>query len=66
MWKRTQEQHLDLIALHHLVPLKLVLNLLVAGLALLLLSAHSATHLDDVEALAALLLRFSLDDCGRG
>ena len=40
----TKEQHLDLIALHHLVALELVLNLLVPLLALLLLCAHSATH----------------------
>ena len=41
----TEQQHLDLVALHHLVALELVLDLLVAGLALLLLRAHSATHL---------------------
>ena len=40
----TQQKHLDLIALHQLVLLELVLNLLVAGLALLLLRAHSTTH----------------------
>jgi hypothetical protein len=40
----TEEQHLDLVALHHLVALELVLNLLVPLLALLLLCAHSATH----------------------
>jgi hypothetical protein len=31
----------------HAIPLELVLNLLVPGLALLLLRAHSATHLGD-------------------
>lgn len=41
----TQKKHLDLVALHHLIPLQLILDLLVAGLALLLLRAHSATHL---------------------
>ena len=40
----TEQQHLDLIALHHLVALELVLDLLVPLLALLLLCAHSATH----------------------
>lgn len=40
----TQQEHLNLISLHHLVALQLVLNLLVAGLALLVLSTHSATH----------------------
>jgi hypothetical protein len=40
----TEEQHLDLVALHHLVALELVLNLLIALLALLLLCAHAATH----------------------
>lgn len=40
----TEEQHFDLVALHHLVALELVLNLLVPLLALLLLCAHSATH----------------------
>lgn len=40
----TQQEHLDLVSLHHLVALELVLNLLVTGLALLVLSAHSATH----------------------
>lgn len=43
---RTQKEHLNLIALHQLILLELVLNLLVAGLALLLLRAHSATHCD--------------------
>lgn len=43
---RTQEKHLDLIALLHAVALELVLNLLVPGLALLLLRAHPATHGD--------------------
>lgn len=40
----TQQEHLDFVSLHHLVALKLVLNLLVAGLALLVLGTHSATH----------------------
>lgn len=40
----TQKQHLDLIALHHLVTLELVLNLLIARLPLLILGTHSATH----------------------
>jgi hypothetical protein len=43
--RRTQKQHLDLIALLHAIPLKLVLDLLVPDLALLLLRAHAATHL---------------------
>jgi hypothetical protein len=40
----TEQEHLDLVALHHLVALELVLNLLIPLLALLLLCAHSATH----------------------
>ena len=40
----TKQEHLDLIALHHLVALELVINLLVAGLPLLVLSTHSTTH----------------------
>lgn len=40
----TQQEHLDFVSLHHLVALELVLNLLVAGLALLVLGTHSATH----------------------
>ena len=43
---QTQKKHLDLVPLHHLIPLQLILNLLVAGLALLILCAHSTTHLD--------------------
>ena len=43
---RTEKQHLDLIALLHAIPLQLVLNLVVAGLALLILCAHSTAHLD--------------------
>lgn len=42
----TKKKHLDFISLQHLVPLQLVLNLLVPRLSLLLLSAHTATHLD--------------------
>lgn len=49
----TQQEHLDLVALHHLVPLQLVLDLLVTGLALLLLGTHSATHRGDTVALAS-------------
>lgn len=45
----TQKKHLDLVALHHLIPLQLILNLLITGLALLLLRAHSATHLGECE-----------------
>lgn len=41
----TEQKHLDLIALKHLIPLQLVLDLLIPGLALLLLSAHTTTHL---------------------
>jgi len=40
----TQKQHLDLVPLHHLIPLQLVLDLLISLLPLLLLCAHSATH----------------------
>lgn len=44
--KHTEQKHLDLVSLHHLVALELVLNLLIPGLALLLLCAHSAAHCD--------------------
>jgi hypothetical protein len=47
----TQKKHLNLVSLHHLVPLQLVLNLFVTGLALLLLGAHSTTHLDGYRLL---------------
>jgi hypothetical protein len=40
----TEQEHLDLVALHHLVALELVLDLLISLLSLLLLCAHSATH----------------------
>jgi hypothetical protein len=46
-WGLTEQEHLDLVALHHLVALELVLNLLIPLLALLLLCAHSATHGDE-------------------
>ena len=42
----TEKQHLDLIALEHFVALQLVLDLLVPRLPLLLLCAHTATHLE--------------------
>jgi len=45
---RTQEKHLDLVALQHLVSLQLVLDLLIAELPLLLLGAHATTHLGRV------------------
>jgi hypothetical protein len=41
----TEKKHLNLIPLHHLISLQLILDLLVPGLALLLLCAHTATHL---------------------
>lgn len=41
---RTEQKHLNLIPLQHLVPLELVLNLFVAGLALLIFGTHSTTH----------------------
>lgn len=40
----TEQQHLDFVALHHLVALELVLDFLIPLLALLFLCAHSATH----------------------
>lgn len=40
----TEQKHLDLVLLHHLVPLELVLDLLISRLPLLILSAHSTTH----------------------
>lgn len=40
----TEKEHLNLVALHHLVALKLVLNLLIAGLPLLILCTHTTTH----------------------
>lgn len=48
MLKLTQKQHLDFVALHHSVAAKLVLNLLVAGAALLVLGTHSTTHFGGV------------------
>ena len=42
----TQQKHLDLITLKQLITFELVLNLLIALLSLLLLGAHSATHLN--------------------
>lgn len=46
VWLLTQEEHLDLVALQHFVSLELILNFLVPHLPLLLLCAHTATHLD--------------------
>lgn len=40
----TEEQHLDLTALGHFVAFELILDLLIPGLPLLLLGAHTATH----------------------
>ena len=51
----TQQEHLDFVSLHHLVALELVLNLLVAGLALLVLGAHSATHFGGSVVVVGLL-----------
>jgi len=42
----TQKEHLYFIALHQLVALELVLNLIVPGFAILVLRAHSTTHFD--------------------
>lgn len=41
----TKQEHFDLISLHHLVALQLILNLLISHLPLLVLCAHTATHL---------------------
>ena len=41
---RTQQEHLDFVSLHHLVPLQLVLNLLISSLPLLIFRAHSTPH----------------------
>lgn len=57
IFRRTQEQHLDFIALLHAILLELVLDLLVPGLALLLLRAHSATHLGDLLKTKRTILR---------
>ena len=43
--QRTQEKHLNLVALQHLVSLQLVFDLLIPGLAILLLLTNTATHL---------------------
>lgn len=45
----TEQEHLDLISLHHAILLELVLNLLISRLSLLLLCAHTATHLGGVD-----------------
>lgn len=52
----TEKKHLDLIALLHTVALELVLNLLVAGLALLLLRAHSTTHLGELVSVRTIMM----------
>lgn len=52
---RTEQQHLDLVPLHHPVLLQLVLNLLVPLLSLLLLGTHSATHGDGSGVIGAIL-----------
>ena len=49
----TQKEHLDLVSLHHLVALELVLNLFIAGLALLVLSTHSTTHFSGLSQLVS-------------
>ena len=41
----TKEQHLDLVPLHHFVLFQLILDLFIPLLPLLLLGAHSTTHL---------------------
>jgi hypothetical protein len=60
----TEQQHLDLVALHHLVALELVLNLLVPLLPLLLFCAHSATH--DGEWMVCVLGKGTSDVPSRG
>lgn len=55
--RRTEQKHLDLITLQHLVALELVLNLLVPLLALLLFCAHSTTHGDDGRGRFRMVLR---------
>lgn len=42
--QRTEQEHLDLVSLHHAILLQLVLNLLVPLLALLVFGAHTTTH----------------------
>jgi len=42
--RRTEQEHLDLVSLHHAILLQLVLNLLVPLLALLIFGAHTTTH----------------------
>ena len=54
----TKQQHLDLVPLHHLVALQLVLNLVVSGLAIPLLRAHSATHFAGVSGFRTELEKF--------
>ena len=44
----TQKKHLDLVPLHHPILLELILDLLIALLALLLLGTHTTTHLEDI------------------
>ena len=46
----TEQQHLDLVSLHHLVALELILNLLIPRLPLLIFGAHSATHFDGMKS----------------
>lgn len=42
----TQEKHLDFVPRHQAILLKLIFDLLIAGLTLLLLCAHSTTHFE--------------------
>ena len=52
-WRQlTEEKHLDLIPLHHLIPLQLNFNFLISLLALLLFGAHATTHLDVLKQLS--------------
>jgi hypothetical protein len=44
--ERTQKKHFDFIALHELVALELVLDLIIPGFATLVLCAHATPHLD--------------------
>ena len=43
----TQQQHLDLVSLGHLVPLELILDLIVPCLSGCIFLARAATHLND-------------------
>jgi hypothetical protein len=64
--RHTEQQHLDLASLRHAILLQLVLNLLVSLLALLVLGAHTTTHLGGRCIVWSIKVckRWRLPECG--